>query len=671
MMAAFLIYVMRWAVVLTMLYSLYGLFMKRETLHAVNRVVLLLILMASMVLPFCQVETRKGNLVAEGRELIEQRISELQVASRPSLSAVDDISPEAAHVPADALPAEQSPDLGSMTLLLIVFIYMAGVAIAWLRYLWSLGSLLRLIRQARRIDMPGLPKGIVVLVHPAVKTPCSWMHWILLSPADARLHTVEGAGVGLQGLLRHESAHIRLGHSWDVLLCELTCRMQWCNTFAWMLRQDLRDVHEYQADRSVLRSGIDENEYQLLLIRKATSTGLQPVVNAFNQSPIKRRFTMMYRKPSRRWVALRAAYLLPLGALALMAFARPQAMKEIEKKVEATAPVVANAIKKMAQQMPSLRGEGQALETLTPPTADAETAKPGPAPTETGTESGIAEMPDSNLVAADLAESGHSVLGASHAKTPVELLDSTMQAVGARKIADGTYVGHFQPNLNSDTVRIARATILDRDSRQTGEHSFLQHADDPCAYSITLNAETRKERTGYYIRYLQPVASTVRSYDKKEVDPKMLSTDSVLTKRSSSRLLDMIPAAIERDKKETRIYMYTAFLKEEPPLEILRQQETNRKSDYAIVDELTGDKYVMRAMDWDYFKFVRDEYVTLTIDGQNVKDTIKIYQFCQVFPPLGKNVRDVHFGSATDDAQRYSGTFDLNDIPRKGRVITN
>ena len=41
MMASFLLYIVRWAVVLTMLYSLYGLFLKRETLHAVNRIVLL------------------------------------------------------------------------------------------------------------------------------------------------------------------------------------------------------------------------------------------------------------------------------------------------------------------------------------------------------------------------------------------------------------------------------------------------------------------------------------------------------------------------------------------------------------------------------------------------------------------------------------------------------
>jgi hypothetical protein len=160
------------------------------------------------------------------------------------------------------------------------------------------------------------------------------MRWIILNPSD----------VNTRAIINHELAHIRLGHSWDMLLCEFTCRMLWCVPFVWMLRQDLRDVHEYQADRRVLDTGIQDEEYQLLLIRKATGTGLQPVVNALNQSPIKRRFKMMYTKPSRRWVALKAAYLLPLSLMELMAFARPQTMGELEQKVEKTETEIAQVI---------------------------------------------------------------------------------------------------------------------------------------------------------------------------------------------------------------------------------------------------------------------------------------------------------------------------------------
>ena len=102
----------------------------------------------------------------------------------------------------------------------------------------------------------------------------------------------------------------------------------------YLYKKELQSLHEYQADRHVLSTGIKDEEYQQLLIRKATSTRLQPVVNALNQSPIKRRFKMMYRQPSRRWVALKAFYLLPLSALALMAFATPKLKEVVEMAVE-------------------------------------------------------------------------------------------------------------------------------------------------------------------------------------------------------------------------------------------------------------------------------------------------------------------------------------------------
>ena len=73
-MAAFIIYIIRWAVCLTLLYSFFGLFLKRETLHGFNRVVLLAILWANMLLPLCQIETTEPNYVTQGRELLESRI---------------------------------------------------------------------------------------------------------------------------------------------------------------------------------------------------------------------------------------------------------------------------------------------------------------------------------------------------------------------------------------------------------------------------------------------------------------------------------------------------------------------------------------------------------------------------------------------------------------------
>lgn len=625
-MATFIIYIIRWAVCLTLLYSLFGLFLKRETLHGINRIVLLLVLIASMVLPFVQVSTKEANIVTQGREMIEYHITHAQ---NPLSENVEHIPPENPDngVTYHALPISEE---ANAYILIAVAIYLAGLIICWLRYFWQMTALLLMIHRSKRIKIEGVPSHVHVVTNPSVKAPCSWMRWIILNPAD----------VNTRAIIKHELAHIRLGHSWDMLLCELTCRMLWFVPFGWMLRQDLRDVHEYQADRRVLQGGIRDEEYQLLLIKKATSTGLQPVVNAFNQSPIKRRFKMMYRKPSRRWVALKAAYLLPLSALAVVAFARPRGLSEIEEKVDAE---VTKAVATVVQS--NDKPIAAVLE------------KPTEQPVLVETKDTVRLMPDANLVKADLNESGHEVLEVPSAKSATELLDSTMQAVGARKIAEGTYIGHFQPNLNSDTVRIARAKILDRQSQQTDEHLFSQNATDPYAYNVTLNAETRKDRTGYYIRYLQPVNSKLRNYDKKEVDPKMLSTDNVLVKGLNFRTFR--PVAIERSKKETRLYFFIP-IKTKGGDAFVEKLFEESFSNYAIHDIKTGDKYLFRSMDKSYFKLA-------TIDKT---DSMSVYQTCIVFPPLDKKVNEVELAPKDTNLGQGISSFYLNDIPHKGRVIT-
>ena len=641
-MAAFIIYIIRWAVSLTLLYSLFGLFLKRETLHGMNRVVLLVILVGSMVLPLCQIETGSKNIVTQSRERIEHQIANIQ---HPLIGEVKNVTitnsdngVRYTHIPIR--------DDVNAYILIAIAVYLIGLLVCWMRYFWQLSALLLLIHRSKRVEVEGLPKGVHALVHPDIKTPCSWMRWMLLNPADTSVRPI----------IRHELSHIRLGHSWDMLLCEFSCRMLWFLPFAWMLRQDLRDVHEYQADRRVLQGGIRDEEYQLLLIKKATSTGLQPVVNALNQSPIKRRFKMMYRKPSRRWVALKAAYLLPLSALAVVAFARPQTLSEIEEKVE----------KEVTKYVATATWNNDAP-------AEAEQAAPTVLPAVVETTDTVQVMTDANLVKADLADQSEEEVTAkflSVYRDVNELTDSVMQAVGARKIAEGTYVGHFQPTLNSDTVRIRNVTVLNKQSQVTmGSGIRTIDSEDPSAYELTLQQGTRKGETGYYIRYLQPANSTVRNYDKKEVDPLMLSTDSVLTGRSNSRIDTFVPVAIERNKKETRIYMYVGFLAKSP-VDMWRQQNTNFYSNMTMVDERTGDKYVCRATDYTYFKYVKDESITYKVDGQIRKDTVNIYQICLVFPPLDKNMNEAYFGTIKDDG-RHSTTFELNQLPRKGRVITH
>ena len=298
-MATFLVYVAEWALTLTLLYSLYGLLLKRETFHDINRGILLLILCLSAILPLCPVETEHASTLSQQLDVIETTIYESVSATPATMSA----------------GSTQATISLSLWPRVLAWVYITGVIICMGHYLLSLASLARLITR--------LPVS------------CSWMCWIMTGSKEAARRG--------NPILEHELAHALLGHSLDMLLCELTARLLWFLPFAWMLRKDLRDVHEFQADRKVLRSGIEEEGYQHLLIRHAVNQQAPSVANSFAHSTIKKRLVMMCRRPSTRKAALKTIYLLPLVLIAVTAFARPTAVEEIRQtlvKEEEAAPLL-------------------------------------------------------------------------------------------------------------------------------------------------------------------------------------------------------------------------------------------------------------------------------------------------------------------------------------------
>ena len=139
--------------------------------------------------------------------------------------------------------------------------------------------------------------------------PFSWMKYIVLSRKDW-----EGDHAPI---LAHEKAHIGFGHTFDLLVVDILSAIQWFNPAVWMLRADLQELHEYEADDAVLRAGADIKEYQYLLIRKAVSKSGYSVANSFNHSILKNRITMMSKSKSPLARGLRALYLLPLVCLGI------------------------------------------------------------------------------------------------------------------------------------------------------------------------------------------------------------------------------------------------------------------------------------------------------------------------------------------------------------------
>ena len=299
-MAAFFIYAIRWAVTLTLLYSLYRLLLRRETFHRLNRTVLLAILVVSPLLPLVPLHTDRPTALDAALTQIEG----------PLIS----LSPEAG-IDGNVLTLQEKEEATSTQWVrYCVYIYIIGIVVALAVYLFRLLALMRVIRRSQRITHPIVPKDVHLMLDMRIKQPSSWMHWIIIGPMDLKQNA--------ETVLRHELAHVRMRHSWDVILCDLSCRLLWCLPFAWMLRQDLVDVHEFQADEAVLQGGVTLEDYEHLLVRKAVQTQMLPITNTLRRGALKKRFAMMHCGRSSRWSRLKLLYLVPALAACLWVSAK-------------------------------------------------------------------------------------------------------------------------------------------------------------------------------------------------------------------------------------------------------------------------------------------------------------------------------------------------------------
>ena len=365
-MSEFLTYSLRTGACIAVFYLFFKLLLSRETFHAFNRALVLAATAVSFVLPLCVITVQRtlparetvstsdeypypayadivtpaadtpmyapaeGSLsaarvmAASATPLSEETVapeSEETVMPEPEgmvapLTEEDILSDHtsaesvAAVQPSVSEAVETSRGVEIPWRQIGAVIYLAGVAAVIFVTVRSIVGLHRLMRRGRceRLD-----DGTTLVRMDENVAPISWCRNIVISERDLREN---GAAI-----LAHERAHVRLHHSLDLLLVDLAGAVQWFNPAMWLLRRDLRAIHEYEADAAVIASGVDARSYQLLLIRKAVGGRWYSIANSFNHSKLKNRITMMLREKSSRRTRARALLLLPLAGLALGAFA--------------------------------------------------------------------------------------------------------------------------------------------------------------------------------------------------------------------------------------------------------------------------------------------------------------------------------------------------------------
>ena len=235
--------------------------------------------------------------------------------------------------PANVGAVQETPTISWVQIVLLV--YLAGILFLVCRNIYSLICLFRLVHSGKHEK---LEKGVTLVVHNQEIAPFSWMKYIVISRKDLEENGRE--------ILIHEMAHIHHRHLVDLLVADICIFFQWFNPGAWLLKQELQNIHEYEADETVINEGVNAKEYQLLLIKKAVGTRLYSMANSFNHSKLKKRITMMLKEKSNPWARLKYLYVLPLAAIAVTAFARP----EISEKMEEISAVKVNDLAEIVQE---------------------------------------------------------------------------------------------------------------------------------------------------------------------------------------------------------------------------------------------------------------------------------------------------------------------------------
>ena len=314
-MGIFFVYILKSSVCLAVFYLFYRLLLSRETFHRFNRVALLSILLLSCLLPLVEVTVEKQTEVHQTMMTLEQW---LMLADMMNTTNVAELQIEEVTV---------------TWIQVALLVYLAGILLFAFRNGYSLLKLGNLLRSGRKEDLSKYTDGgekVTLIVHDHDIAPFSWMKYIVISQKDLDENGRE--------ILIHELAHIQNRHSWDLLVADICIFFQWFNPASWLLKQELQNIHEYEADETVIEKGVDAKQYQLLLIKKAVGTRLYSMANSFNHSKLKKRITMMLKEKSNPWARLKYLYVLPLAAIAVTAFARP----EISGKMDEISAVKVN-----------------------------------------------------------------------------------------------------------------------------------------------------------------------------------------------------------------------------------------------------------------------------------------------------------------------------------------
>ena len=313
-MGSLVLYIIEWAFALLVLLAIYKAAFSGTTLYRFNRFYLLGATLLSALLPLVHVTIPDSTPVVS-----EMSIQDTQFAQE--LSGTFMFVAEPATPVAETYieePAAKSR-LWAIMLVCAYAVYVLTLMISWAR------GIIKARRFLKGKPRRRLSRTVWLVTHHEAYGPFSWMNYIVISDMES--------GFARRASLRHEYSHVRLMHSIDLIIL-LACTI--INPVCWLVLQEIKIVHEYEADDEVInRYGIQEQDYQRLLVIRTVGAEAYALASSFNLN-IKKRIIMMNKNKTRKRRLIWLLLLIPLLGMTSVLFARTEKAVNLDDKLRFT-----------------------------------------------------------------------------------------------------------------------------------------------------------------------------------------------------------------------------------------------------------------------------------------------------------------------------------------------
>ena len=299
-MGSIVLYIMEWAFALIVLLTIYKAAFSGTTFYRFNRFYLLGATLLSALLPLVNITIPEKTPVVSGIAIenmdFAQELSDTFIfIGEPRITDVNPVQPQ------------KQSSLWAIILVCMYSAYVLMLLTGWIR------SIIRARKFLRGKNRRRVSRTVWLVTHDEAFGPFSWMNYIVISDTES--------GFARRASLRHEYSHIRLLHSVDLVFL-LACTI--LNPVCWLVLQEIKIVHEYEADNEVInRYGIRNSDYQKLLIMRTVGAEAYALASSFNLN-IKKRIIMMNKNKTRKRRLMWLLILLPLLGMTSVLFARTE-----------------------------------------------------------------------------------------------------------------------------------------------------------------------------------------------------------------------------------------------------------------------------------------------------------------------------------------------------------